>query len=283
VLAIAVALVIVPLHPQYPGWRYKDPTQWKLVYEDNFSSTRGIRADRSTAAANGTLRGDDSVNARLQLPTVPSAVRLVHDPSAGGHSAIELQTMWGRYRSGPGWAEGWENGRIEIPRISAVPPFAVSIRARFTRSVETKSAIMWWPAGKRGWPWEVDIAETFGGKSGSPWADRQLMTENWHHALGVGRRAVPFLRHEQGLNALAYHTYTLYVTRQKIWETVDGRIVGVAGPPWLPSGRGFLGAGMALTGRRSGQHTHNGVFIEWAKLYKPDKVARRSRTGRAGT
>ncbi|GEM_PF-2654719 len=243
--------------------------QWRLVYADDFTNLSGVHIDQSSPLANASLRSGDATNASLQLPSVSRDVRIVSDPQASDHRALEVLTTRGLYRSAGRTVPGWVNGRMQLSGYEAAPPLAISARLRFTPSVQTKGAVMWWPA-RKGWPWEVDLAETFGGGPGSPWANRRLITENWHHALHGSKGAVPFIRFEQRhLDAARYHVYTLYITAREMWETVDGTLVGVAGPPWLPSGRGYFGIGTALTGLRAGPHTRGAVLVDWVRIYRP--------------
>lgn len=241
---------------------------WKAVYRNDFVDLRDVHAQESPPAVNTRIGPGDADNASLQKPSVPGGVSIVADAAAGDGKALRVDTAVRQYLTAAGPAVGWTNGRLDLQNHDQAPPFRVRARIRFTPSVETKSAVMWWPNAK-GWPWEVDWAETFGGRKGDPIADRRRVTFNYHHARTPGRGAKPHRSFEADVDATSYHVYDLYVTPQRMWETLDGKLVGDVGPEWIPSGPGHVAIGKALTGTRAGQHTEDAVFVDWLEIYKP--------------
>jgi len=244
-------------------------TSWVKVWGDQFQNLDQVYAFQSSPAVNSTLSPSDTSNSLLQKPTVASDVQVVPDPTAQDGWDLAVTTQQGIYETDAGPQLGWTNGRMMITGEDQSPPVMITARMRFTQSVQTKSAIMWWPAASC-WPWEVDFAETFGGAAGSTWANRQEMTENWHSAHG-GCGATPQLQFNQDpFDATQWHVYSLYITPSRMWETIDGTLVAqTTDPAWIPTGSGFFSIGKALTGVRDGPHTPDAVYVDWVRLYKP--------------
>ncbi len=130
---------------------------------------------------------------------------------------------------------------------------------------------MWWLAGG-GWPWEVDLAESFGGATTTDyWGSRQNVAQRWHADLDGNGRAVEQLLHDDTVDATQYHVYDLFITPERMWIEIDGRkTFETTDKRYLPTGAGFFSVGKALTHRRDAAgRTDDAVIVDWLELSKP--------------
>ena len=242
---------------------------WQRVYRNDFSDLRDVTRFTSSASVNGSLSPSDTTNNLLQKPTVASDVSTVSDPAAEDGSALGVFTQQASYATASGTAYGWTNGRMALSGQNQAPPVRIRARIRMTPSIGAKTAVMWWPAGG-GWPWEVDFAETFGGVSLTDyWGGRQHVDQHWHADLNDDGAAKEQLNHTDDIDATRYHTYDLFVLPNRMWVEIDGvTTFETTDARWIPKGPGFFSIGKALTGTRSGQHTKDGVYVDWVEIYR---------------
>ncbi len=243
---------------------------WERVYRHDFTDWRDVTVFQSSPRSNDELRSEDTENHALQRPSLASNVELVRDDDADDGHALTVGTHRRTYLTSAGPSTGWTNGRMMI-RQNHTPPIRVSARLRMTASVGAKSAVMWWPAGG-GWPWEVDFAETFGGKTvGDYWGSRQAVAQRWHADLDGDGRATEQLQHDDRIDATRFHTYTLTITPERMSVAIDGReTFSTTDRRYIPTGEGFFSVGKALTGGRElPGRTDDQVVLDWVELSRP--------------
>lgn len=272
-LAAGVALsanavgAVVPAHADGAATS-NESTAWTKVYRHDFDDLADVAAFNSGPDVNDSLRGSDT--GVMQQPVVRSNVEVVHDPAAEDGKAMAVHTRKAGFRTSRGTQEGWSNGRMAITDHNAAPPVRVRTRMRFTASVHTKSAVMWWPAGG-GWPWEIDFAETFGGDSLTDyWGGRQNVGQRWHSDLNGDGQAREQLIHDDRVDGTRYHVYDLHILPDRMWIDIDGRTTyETRDRRYIPKGAGFFTVGKALTHRRdSTSRTADAVVVDYLEIYK---------------
>lgn len=245
---------------------------WHSVFRTDFATLDHISAFTSTAALNSTLHPTDTNQSLLQKPTLAGNVRIVQDGGTADGKALAVHTRRAHYSTTSGQRYGWTNGRLMLRGYDQSPPVRIRTRLRFTPSVGTKTAVMWWPA-TGGWRWEVDFAETFGGLSRTDyWGGRQHVSERWH-GDGPDRdhKANEQIVHNFDLNGTRYHVYDLFILPGRMWVEVDGRqVFSTTDKQFLPRGPGFFSIGKAVEGRRNDtRRTDDAVYVDWLEIDKP--------------
>lgn len=245
---------------------------WHTVYRHDFGTLRDISAFTSTATLNSTLRPTDTNQSLLQKPTLASNVAVTGDAGASDGKALAVRTQRASYATRSGPAYGWTNGRLMLRGQDQAPPVRIRTRLRFTPSIGTKSAIMWWPS-HGGWRWEVDFAETFGGKTlTSYWGGRQHVSQRWH-GDGPDRdtKANEQIAKNVDMDGTRYHVYDLFITGARMWVEIDGtEVFSTTDRQFLPTGAGFFSIGKASEGvRNSPTRTADAVFVDWLEISKP--------------
>ena len=244
---------------------------WKMVYRNDFGSLNDVGAWNSTTDLNDRIRPGDSDNSSLQKPTIKENVVVTPDAATADGKALAVWTRPGAYRTSSGVKVGWANGRFALKDQDQVPPFHIKTRLRMTASMGAKSAVMWWPSGG-GWPWEVDFAESFGGRTLTDyWGGRQNIAQRWHADLNKDGRATEQLTHTDRLDGTKYHVYDLFVTPTRMWIEIDGKTTfQTTDQRFIPKGPGFFTVGKALTGRRDSLvRSQDAVVVDYVELYKP--------------
>jgi hypothetical protein len=248
-----------------------DPARWAPVYRNDFSTMTDVRSMRSSITANDAVRPSDSTPETSQAPTVPGNVAIATDPAASDGRALGVHTRKATYSTSSGDTVGWTNGRMTLANHDAAPPVRIAARMRFTSSVKTKAAVMWWPAGG-GWPWEIDFAETFGGNSLTDyWGGRQHVGQRWHADLNGDGKANEQLMHDDTLDATKYHDYVLTIGKDYMTMTIDGtKTFETRDMAYIPDTAGFFSIGKALSGRRDAtDRTNDSVYVDWLEISKP--------------
>ncbi|MDP9432741.1 MAG: family 16 glycosylhydrolase [Actinomycetota bacterium] len=265
------ALLNVPLDGDIPPAPVAPPLSggWKQVYRHDFTSMTSVIPMRSSPTSNSELLPKDTIQNKLQRPTVPSNVVIVADAAARDSSALAVYTRPASYSTLNGTAFGWANGRMMLAGHNQSPPFRIRTRIKMTASIGVKTAVMWWP--ERGWPWEVDFAETFGGSSLTDyWGSRQHVSQRWHGDVNGDGQAREQKIHNIALDATKYHDYDLFVTRDKMWIEIDGVThYSTTDRRFIPNSPGFFSIGKALTHGRHLPHTQDAVYVDYVELYKP--------------
>lgn len=245
---------------------------WHSVFWTNFANLDHISAFTSTATLNSTLRPSDTNQSLLQKPTLAGNVGVVDDAGAADGKAMVVRTRRAHYWTTSGRRWGWTNGRLMLRGQDQSPPVRIQTRLRFTPSVGTKTAVMWWPASG-GWPWEVDFAETFGGRTLTDyWGGRQHVSQRWHgDGPDPDKQAIEQLVKNVDLDGTRYHLYDLYILSGRMRVEIDGKeVFSTTDKQYLPSGPGFFSIGKAVEGRRSDTHrTEDAVYVDWLKIDKP--------------
>jgi len=247
-----------------------ESAKWKLAYRNDFTDLKDVNAFESPAKVNTESGGKGSAK-DLQKPTVKSNVVVVDDSDASDGHALAIYTRKAKFATPGGEREGWANGRMMITGQNQSPPVRVKVRLRMTPSVGTKSAVMWWPVGG-GWPWEVDFAETFGGKSlNDYWGSRQHVRQNWHADINGDGRAKEQLTHADDVDLTKYTEFDLYILPDHVWVEINGRkTFETKDKRYIPNGPGFFSIGKALTdGRELRSRTDDTVFLDWVEIYLP--------------
>lgn len=244
--------------------------QWQRVYRHDFSTLADVAAFQSSPTVNSSLAPGDTANSPLQRPTLAGNVAVVDDSGAQDGKALGVHTRLGTYKTLAGAAHHWTNGRMSIRGQEHAPPVRIRTRLRLTPSANTKSAVMWWPAGG-GWPWEVDLVETFGGPSSTAgWGSRQKIAQRWHADLDGDGRATEQLVGDIPLDATQYHVFDLFITPDRMWMEVDGVTrMETTDRRYIPNSPGFFSIGKALTGRRDAAgRTDDAVIVDWVEIYR---------------
>ena len=243
---------------------------WTPVFRHDFGTTTNVTSFESSKAVNSTLLPTDTSNDLLQKPSLRSNVAIVNDPETADGKAIVAYTRRGSYATSSGVTTGWTNGRFLVSNYQDVP-VRVTARVKMTPSAGAKTAVMWWPAGG-GWPWEVDFAETFGGKSLTDyWGSRQNVAQRWHGDVDGDGRAVEQLVADTAVDATKYHVYDLFITPDRMWVQIDGvTAYSTTDKRFIPTGEGFFSVGKALTGAREGAfRTEDAVYVDYLEISKP--------------
>ncbi len=271
VLAAMLSAVATGLVPAAPGGASADAATytWNRVMRHNFTDLTNVARMNSSVAVNDTLRPWDTANELLQKPVVRDNVRIASDAAATDGKSLAVLTRSGQYQTSLGTVTGWTNGRAALTNNDHVPPVRIRARIRMTKSIGVKAAVMWWP--KTGWPWEVDFAETFAGKSYTDkWGSRSTVSQRWHADLDGDGQAREQLIRDISLDATRYHVYDLFITPSRMWITIDGvERFSTTDTRFIPKSAGGLQIGKALGGQRSAQHTFDGVYLDWVEIYKP--------------
>lgn len=248
-----------------------DDMTWSLSYRHNFSDLHDVSAMTSPKAVNSTLRSTDTDNSRLQKPSLASNVVSVADTAADDGKAMAVYTRRASYRTNSGTTFGWTNGRMALSARNEAPPVRIRARLKFTAAAHAKSAVMFWPAGG-GWPWEVDFAESFGGKSTTDyWGGRQHISQRWHGDANGDGKAREQLIHDIGMDGTTYHVYDLFITPSRMWINVDDVLkFETTDTRFIPDSPGFFTVGKALTEvRGSSDRTQDAVLVDYLEIYKP--------------
>jgi hypothetical protein len=243
-------------------------TLWTPVYRHDCGSLVGVQVMQSSKLANDACAPDDADNASLQKPTLRTNVEAVHDAGATDGRAIVARVQTDTYLTSAGLEQGWTMGRWSLP-FDAAPPVRVRCRAKFSRSIGTKFAVMWWPAGG-GWPWEVDFAECFGGRSlYDYWGSRQTIAQRWHGDVNSDGRAIEQLVFDHKVDGTRYNIFDLRITPQRMSIAINGvERAATTDKRYIPDSPGFFALGTALTGRRDAPHTEDAVYVDWVEISK---------------
>ena len=238
---------------------------WTRVYRHDFKDLHDVNRFES-----GKKDNDDAAD--LRKPTLNANVEVVKDAAAEDGYAIATYTRQGTFQTSAGAKVGWSNGRWQIDGQDMAPPLRIRTRIRTTASIETKSAVMFWPSGG-GWSWEVDFLETFGGSSLTQGSGaRQTAGERWHFDKDGNGRATEQMIKDFPLDTTRYHVYDLLIGRQTMTLLVDGvaqAATTAAQQGMIPNGVGHFGIGKALTGARDVPgRTEDALYVDWLELYR---------------
>ncbi len=270
-LALAVGAVLAMVGTAHSAsMPASSPIEWKRVYRHDFADVKDLDRYESDPKINSTINVYDRSNKPLQRPILKSNVTVVDDPDASDGKAVAVYTRIADFKTTTGTLSGWTNGRFSVAGHNQSVPVRVQVRLRMTPSMGCKSAVMWWP--EKGWPWEVDFAETFGGESlTDKWGSRHTVTERWHADINHDGAAKEQLIHDFPLDATVYHVYDLNITPEHMWVNVDGKLIfETREKKWIPTTPGHFSIGKAMTGRRnSTKRSEDAVFVDWLEIYKP--------------
>lgn len=248
--------------------RHRD---WVRVYRHDFRDLKDVTVYESWPARNSQLSPSDRQNNLLQQPTLKANVQIVEDPAAEDGFAVALYTRKSDYKTKEGIRHGWSNGRLGIHTQNHPVPVRVRARLRFTAAVKTKSVAMWWPS-VNGWPWEVDFAEVFGGKSLSDyWGSRQIVSQRWHADINGDGKAREQLIKNLPLDSTQYHIYDLFIRPDRMWIEIDGELrYETRDRRYIPNTAGHFTAGQAMTHQRDAEdRTDDASYYDWLEIYRP--------------
>ena len=242
---------------------------WRRVYRHDFADMHDVTAFQSGIQENAGLSPKDDKNGDLQKPTLKSDVEIIGDPEASDGHALAVYTRIGTYELPGRRVTGWTNGRMMIDGQEYAPPVRIRTRLRMERTVLTKTAVMWWPS--KGWPWEVDFAETFGGQSKTDfWGSRQHVAENWHGDVNGDGAAKEQLHQDVDLDATKYHVYDLVILPARMSISIDGQEkFSTTNKHFIPDSPGKFSIGKALTGvRDESGRTPETVSVDWLEILR---------------
>ncbi len=245
---------------------------WTPIVRQDFRDMTGVDAWNSKPAENSKVGPNDRANDALQPPTVASNVTVIDDPGASDGKALAVYTRQAAYRTLAGTAYGWTNGRFGLQGGRATPPVRIRARIRFTRSVGSKAAVMWYPTD--GWRWEVDFAETFGGETlDDDWGAKRKIGQRWHGDYNpVDGRANEHIAHDDRLDATQYHVYDLVILPDRMWVEIDGaKTFETTRKDIIPNTPGYFTVGKALTDARIlPGRTEDAVILDWVDIHIPN-------------